>query len=222
MLQPGYSPLTVFGRIVLVLFTVLIFSFLGAKLALDYQASLESEEAEEATQATPTTTETVTTSASPTATPVETGATLDNPFDVTEVEVGDTVAGMSIVSVGPWKQSSTMGLGVDNAEIRFEGEVTISGTYTYYGNDGILSDVVGFQPDASSLEKFPQASGDSRAVWFLFSNQSAARKVFGPATDEVTKGYDGEATLTIKNYAIILSGSEATNLAELVSVTSKD
>lgn len=223
MFHTGASPLTVFGRVTLIVFAVLIVGFGGAKLALDYQASLEDEETTEVeTTPSATTTSTETATSTPTATPVEAGATLTNPFDVTTAKVGDTVVGMSIVSVGLPNSGAGTTISGENAEVQFSGEATLTGTYTYHGNDGLLSDVVSFEPDESSAAKLPKMIGDERTLWFVFSNGPAALDIFGPQSGTSTASYSGNATVTVKNYYILSFPGEVANGAELVSVISKD
>ncbi|HUT21982.1 MAG TPA: hypothetical protein VMX18_01080 [Candidatus Bipolaricaulota bacterium] len=106
---------------------------------------------------------------------------------------------------------------LDKSEFFFRGKITVTGNYTYYkpgedmlgGRDGnVCFDNI----KQTDIGKFPKFANDDRNIWFCFTNQELAKKLFGPA------GSRGEATIEIDNYMINLRQTEVYNTAELVKV----
>ncbi len=100
----------------------------------------------------------------------------------------------------------------------FSGKITVTGRYIYYEKDaGILNDIVCLDNiRESDVKKFPKFADDERDVWFCFSNQELAKKLFGP------EGSSGQATIEIDNYTIDMMESEVWNTAELIRVINKN
>lgn len=157
------------------------------------------------------TTQAVTPTATPTLqepAPQDQNAKADNIFDGKQVKVGDTVAGMKIISLEIHPEN-----GEDyDAYISFEGEATVSGKFKHMKDDEFLGDEIVFEVDKESESKLPKLQHDERYVWFTFTNRDAAEKALGPS------GSGGTATVTIKNYGINYAHTEIWNTAELVKV----
>lgn len=130
---------------------------------------------------------------------------------IQDLKSGDKVGNMTVVSVGRLNLSRTDVPLSLNARIVFSGQATLTGTYTYYGDDeGFLFGEVCFTPDEKSKNNLPQFS-DSNRTFFCFSNKTKAQQDFGP------KGSTGKATVTVDKYNLVYLESEVWNTAELVN-----
>ncbi len=137
--------------------------------------------------------------------PQDQPAKAGNIFEGEQVKVGDTVAGMRIVSLEIHPEN-----GADyDAYICFEGEATVTGTFKHMKDDEFLGDEISFKVDEASQGILPKLRHDERYVWFTFSNREAAAEAFGPP------GSEGTATVTIKDYCINYAHTEIWNTAEL-------
>lgn len=122
--------------------------------------------------------------------------------------VGDVVANMVITDVEISKEP------VFTAEIEFENEVVITGTYKY-DPDAEFLDGIMFIVGEESLGRIPKLKNDERFVWFGFKNDEEARKLLN-IEDEVA--IEGIATIKIDHYQINYLPTEVWNLATLVDV----
>ena len=140
--------------------------------------------------------------------PAEEGAYVPM-FDGVPAEVGAQVRGMTLESF------SCVGGGPD-CHYQFSGKAEITGTYHVYDEtEAFLGNAVCFDGlDDSSLSRMPYEAGDSRNVWFCFTNEDEARGLF-PSNE-------GTATIVIDDYFDILVGAEVWNTATLVEVISAE
>lgn len=137
-----------------------------------------------------------------------------NAFDLAHAKVGDEVAGMKIAqldlaekSLLPW-----------GSKVTFKGQTEVTGEYTYYDDDEpfLGGNVCLRNLTEESLDQLPKVIGDSRDVWFCFSNFEEAQAEFGPA------GSTGTATVMIDDYYIPMIEGEAWKVATLVKVVEKE
>jgi hypothetical protein len=82
-----------------------------------------------------------------------------------------------------------------------------------------MGDDVCFYPDKKSSSLIPRPKGDTRIAWFCFSNFETAKKTF-KLPNSIKKGYctyEGKATVTIKNYRLLIAETEGYDSSQLVS-----
>ncbi len=127
--------------------------------------------------------------------------TTENQFDLTKIEEGDEFVDMAVVSVD-----------ADEGETQFRGELTISGTYTYY-KDGDLEDSICVELDEASAAKLPISLFDERDPSICFNNDDDV-----PEEKYSPKGSSGSTTVTIGDYLYQFSDEDDLNLARLVDV----
>lgn len=154
----------------------------------------------------------------PTNPPVEQNAEVENPpakeekesnlFDARKTKAGDLISGMKVAKVEVHNASDED----YDANVDFEGEVTVGGTFKHNLDDEFLDHEISFQVDEESASKLPKLAHDQRYVWFMLMNHDEAEKVLG------APGTEGRATITIKNYGIKYAHTEIWNTAELVKV----
>jgi hypothetical protein len=147
------------------------------------------------------------------ATPTPTAAEEkeSNLFDARKVKVGDQVAGLSITKI----EVNNANDADYDANVDFEGEVTISGTFKHNLNDEFFDHEITFKVDDESADLLPKLAHDQRYVWFMFMNHDEAEKLLG------APGTEGKATVTIRNYGIKYAHTEIWNTAELVKADKK-
>ncbi len=146
---------------------------------------------------------------SPTPAPVEKKES--NLFDARKVKPGDQVAGLTVSKI----EVNNAGDEDYDANVDFEGEVTISGTFKHNLNDEFFDHEITFNVDEESAALLPKLAHDQRYVWFMFMNHDEAEKLLG------APGTEGKATVTIKNYSIKYAHTEIWNTADLVRVDEK-
>lgn len=131
-----------------------------------------------------------------------------NLFDARKVKEGDMAAGLTITKI----EVNNADNEDYDANVDFEGEVTVSGTFKHNLNDEFFDHEITFKVDDESADLLPKLAHDQRYVWFMFMNHDEAEKLLG------APGTEGKATVTIKNYGIKYAHTEIWNTAELVSV----
>ena len=102
----------------------------------------------------------------------------------------------------------------------YTGQITVSGEYSRDFDDEVQGDVVCFVAKGSSAKLIPRKKGDERTPWFCFRNQKAAAQTFKISKRPSNKGYcgyQGTATVTVKQYSVYTEISEGSDLAQLVS-----
>lgn len=137
-------------------------------------------------------------------------ASLGTRFDPRTVEIGDTVAGLTVsardLTVTPGSPTGVAG------SITFKGEVELAGNYRAHGDDPALQEPC-FWVDAPEAHKLPRVNGDARVIWFCFENdREEIVRLLGPV------GKDRPATIIIDNYTLNLVESDAWDEARLVRV----
>jgi hypothetical protein len=134
-----------------------------------------------------------------------------NLFDARKVKVGDQVSGLNITKI----EVNNANDEDYDANVDFEGEVTVSGTFKHNLNDEFFDHEITFKVDEESAAKLPMLAHDQRYVWFMFMNHDEAEKALGVA------GTEGKATVTIENYSIKYAHTEIWNTADMVKVEKK-
>lgn len=129
-----------------------------------------------------------------------------NLFDARQVKEGDIVSGLKVTKV----EVHNAGDEDYDAYVDFEGEVTVSGTFTHNLNDEFFDHEITFKVDEESAAMLPKLAHDQRYVWFMFMNHDEAEKALGDP------GTEGKATVTIKNYSIKYAHTEIWNTADFV------
>lgn len=106
----------------------------------------------------------------------------------------------------------------------YQGQATLTGTYSRTLDPEYLEymgDAICFEPNKTSSALIPRPKGDTRDVWFCFSNFDTAKKTF-KLPDNIKKGYckyEGQATIHIKDYKLFIEETEGFDLTQLVSAT---
>lgn len=163
--------------------------------------------------------------------PVENGQTPDsstktfpdNKFKLEDVKPGDKIGDMTILSIGAFSANmeapaKNLPMSIDNVIIKYKGEVEVSGDYRYYKEgEGIIADIVCMDNlDSASIAKLPKVEGSQKTNYlFCFSNDSEAKKQFGPA------GSSGKATVVIADYVNVYYPAAGWDTARLVKVVKK-
>jgi hypothetical protein len=101
-----------------------------------------------------------------------------------------------------------------SGSIRFKGELQLTGQYRAHYEYPEKQEAC-FWPDVQEWRLLPRANGDSRAIWFCFSNKDKAIKLLGPL------GTESQATIVVDNYTTNLATSDVWDTAKLVKVVSK-
>ena len=101
----------------------------------------------------------------------------------------------------------------------YTGQITVSGEYSRDFDDEVQGDVVCFVAKGGSAKLIPRKKGDERNTWFCFRNQQTAVNTFKIAKKPGNRhcGYEGTATVTIKQYSVYTEISDGADLAQLVS-----
>lgn len=125
--------------------------------------------------------------------------------DLAQVQVGDSVLGLDVTHV----DTSSLGSSGTVGTVGFDGEITLTGTYTNEPLAEAAPPVPCFYVAEESVNQLPQVEGDSRISWFCFTNGEAAQTALGDRTDE-------PVTIVIDQYTINYIPSDVTNEAEFV------
>lgn len=168
--------------------------------------------------AVPVTTTPSSTVVTPEAQPVATGTSSRGSeiFDPTKTKVGDIIAGLKVVSMGP-VQGITRPMAQDNVSASFMGQVTVAGDYDI-ATDAMSGTekacfTISQPPD---LYKLPVLIGeDDQEPRFCFTNIEKVKQDLG------STAMRGHATITIDQYQLNYASAEVTNRARLVTVVSK-
>lgn len=133
-----------------------------------------------------------------------------NLFNAKEINEGDKVMGLEVVSVSTWDAPKLNDYG---AIVEFKGDVTLNGRYMHHDNDEILGHEISFQVDGESAALLPRLEHDERTPWLIFSNHDEAEKLLG------SPGSGGKVTVVVENFVINYApATECWNTAELVTV----
>lgn len=137
------------------------------------------------------------------------GVAVTRQFDPSAVAVGDSVLGLRIVSMDV--QPSLVDTAGWTGFVRFDGRITLSGTYRPHFDYPELSEVC-FFPDDISAKRLPVFPNDRRYAWLCFTNQPQAREELGSPPAE------GRATVRVDEYHYHYAHSDVYNTAALVDV----
>jgi hypothetical protein len=130
-----------------------------------------------------------------------------NVFDPETAQVGDQVAGMTIVYNDVYIEHP--GGSEPNRSVIFSGEVELTGTVEHIG-PGILGERICFKDfDEESLAKLPRIIDETRSTHFCFDNREESLELWPEVGLET-------ATLTIDNYTINSYPGEVVNTATLI------
>ncbi len=139
-----------------------------------------------------------------------------NEFDLLTLKVGDSIMEMKVDEVGPFKeQASSNGekiasLNDQNYFIKFSGEKTLTGTYTYNGDEEpFTANQVCFEPDLDSLKTLPTINGNPTS--FCLINDTLAKKRF-------KKGTSGKAKILINQLNLVYYPIEVWDTANLIKI----
>lgn len=133
-------------------------------------------------------------------------------FNPTTVKVGDIVAGMHVVIAkaffgdGPAQE--------ENYQIKFSGETTVEGEYTYGYSEFEGTIVLHFTPSVSENTHLPHITRKP-----IFKLQDSAKSLLGLSG---TKDQEGKAVVVLQNLEFASAPAEVENTAELVRVVSND
>lgn len=94
---------------------------------------------------------------------------------------------------------------------QFSGETTVTGKLSILVNDPQYEYLASFYCDEESAKNLPYPIEDTRSVWFIVVNENE-QELLG------TETLEKECKLTIKNYFIHYSATEAANTAEIVNI----
>lgn len=92
----------------------------------------------------------------------------------------------------------------------YTGQTTLIGTYSRNLDPEYVDYDVCFFPDKKSASLIPRPKSDTRNAWFCFTNFEIAKKTF-KLPNSIKKGYctyEGKATVTIKNYRLLIAEAE--------------
>lgn len=136
----------------------------------------------------------------------------DYRYDLKEVKIGQKYGEFAVKKIVPISSQFEMDWG--NAQIDFEGEVTLEGEYVILpegraamgGNTGF--DLLSYQSEA----KMPIFQECEKAH-FIFTNETKARELLGVGR--------GRAVIVIKNYSLRNLPTELLDQVEIVSVIDK-
>ena len=107
----------------------------------------------------------------------------------------------------------------DNGYDDYTGQITVSGKYSRHFDDEVMGDSVRFDVNGPTAKLIPRKKGDERNTWFCFRNQQTAVNTFKIAKKPGNRhcGYEGTATVTIKQYSVYTEISDGADLAQLIS-----
>jgi len=129
-------------------------------------------------------------------------------------KVGDYIGTMKVLSIEPFFSDRNDKIHDENLRVKFDGEATISGTYSVNYDPG-PGCIYSFIVDKESENKVPRL-GHENYLYFCFNNKSM------PLVKEVfSQEGRGKATIVIDDYEMVGCGCEASDSATLVRVISK-
>ncbi len=135
-------------------------------------------------------------------------STSDNVFDPAQVQPGDRVLNLEVVSVDVAQlESQERYVGT----VVFEGETTLSGTYSAFTPADTNESFPCFNVDEDSAAQLPRFPEDERNSWFCFDNAEAVQQALGePANQQVT--------IVIDSFEYAYIPSDVTNMATFIRV----
>ena len=153
------------------------------------------------------------TAAAPAATSSDSAMTPGVQLDTGALKPGSRAGGLEVVSntLAPAPQSL---VGVKGS-VAFKGQVQLAGSYRRHFDYPDVK-LPCFWVDAPDWNKLPRVKGDSRVIWFCFSNTAEAIRELGAL------GTETRATIVIDDYTTNVEASDVWDTARLVRVVSKE
>jgi hypothetical protein len=127
-------------------------------------------------------------------------------LDPATIKIGDTLGGLRVAHVDISKAAEDMGYVGD---VRFDGEVTISGDRMTHPDFPDVKEVC-MTVDSASATRLPRFPGDGRRRWLCFENRDAAARQVGEA------GTRGALTVVIDRYQTVRHFTDAYDTATFV------
>jgi hypothetical protein len=127
-------------------------------------------------------------------------------LDPATIRIGDTLGGLRVAHVDISKAAEDMGYVGD---VRFEGEVTITGDRMTHPDFPDVKEVC-MTVDSASATRLPRFPGDGRRRWLCFENRDAAARQVGEA------GTRGSLTVVIDRYQTVRHFTDAYDTATFV------
>lgn len=140
----------------------------------------------------------------------------DGTFDPTEVESGDVIRGMTVVSVGMATGAGDEPATSENYEVVFSGRATVTGAVLADTNaiNGLYE--IHLTPDTASLENLPLPTTPNKGHLMTFTNTDEAKGMFG--IEDESAAVSGTATVTIDVYTVAWAPAEVRDSARLIAV----
>jgi hypothetical protein len=127
-------------------------------------------------------------------------------YTLENLNVGDTIKGLSIVSIEPFSKTYIDGkLSPINYKITYDGSIEVNGKYSI--SKDFAPGTLFFYANSGEL---PTIQDESGTTFFTFTNQDYARTVLGDT--------DKEVKIRIKNYTDISYPAEISSTAEFLSI----
>lgn len=130
----------------------------------------------------------------------------------------------------PKKETTLKKVSQDERYIRYEGAITLSGTYREYHPNTMMGGLLCFEADEATGYLIPRTENDTRDPWFCFNfdDQEAVKAQFGIKdqeifTDDNTDAcIEGKATIEVSNYVADLLEGETVDKATLEKIVTKE
>lgn len=124
--------------------------------------------------------------------------TVSNPFELWQVKIGDSVAGMKIVSIKPFRESLSGLKPEDNLVIKFSGEATVSGKYRF--DDMLLGEnILSLDEDSQNRLPILKVGDELRRRNFMCLDDPESK---------VNYRQGGEGTFVVKDIVLTFYPSE--------------
>ena len=142
-------------------------------------------------------------------------AAASNAFDPARIQQGDTFLGLRVAA----KEVHLLPDTVWSGEVRFSGELQLSGVYQPHFDYPEPSALCFHVTDSASIARLPRFAPDKETVpggkhWFCFTNPDSARALLGaPPTPR-------EATVVVDDYIVRRYFTDAYDSAHLLRVVS--
>ena len=128
------------------------------------------------------------------------------------LEIGDLLAGLTVTDIEYYRDGEGPTTAY-NSTVSFEGSVTLSGDFIYYGGDAAFLSGAIIIRDLEYGDDFPYV--DSRSNYIGLSNSDEAAELMG-----VEPADEGTVTFTIDAYQWVGLESEVHNLGNITEVVS--
>lgn len=148
-------------------------------------------------------------------------------IEYSNVNIGQKVGNLVVKNIIPdpktFKPTNSSNEITDDIVIKFNGEISVSGTYTNYQvANSIMSGQVCFNVQKQDLYKFPviiTSTSNQNIIlseeFFCFDNRKLAKNEFSP------EGSSGQASIIINDFQIFARSIDGWDSATLISVSKK-